>query len=56
MDGLWEIQKMVNENTDMQIKMMISQLGQLIQIVKEQEEEIEQITARLDELEKLVQK
>ena len=52
MDGLWEVQKTINENNNEQMKLIISQLGWIVDILKEQETELQQIRKRMIQLEK----
>ena len=52
MDGLWELQKTINENNNIQMQTVIAQLQMILDILQDRENDIEHLTRRIDELEK----
>lgn len=52
MDGLWEVQKVINENNNAQMGMMIEQLRMMIGIIEDHEKDMEKMAEHINELEK----
>ena len=52
MSPLWTVQKEINENTKLQMDMMIKQIGLLVGIIEDHEKDMERMAEHINNLEK----